>query len=115
MTPASSRTLKIVGASLVLLALVWQHIEATRLGYRVEKQRHEAQLLRARIAAIDIELETSVSPAQLASRARSRLGMYPAPPESLRILADGPDARREGFLTRLFPKARRGLVAAANG
>lgn len=102
MTKASARTLKIFVGSVLLLALVWQQIEATRLGYRVEKARHEAQLLRARIGAVQMELETGSSPAQLAAQARARLGMYPAPPEALRILAEAPDARRVGFLSRLL-------------
>lgn len=111
---AASRTIKIAGASLLLLALVWQRIEATRLGYRVESERREAQVLRSRIGAVQMQLETSVSPAQLAAQARARLGMFPAPPESLRILAGDSDASGGSFLTRWF-RTRRDPWRAANG
>lgn len=105
MQKASNRTLKIVAASLLVLSMVWQHIQATRLGYEVEKTRRQVHRLRGRIGALQMELQTSVSPAQLASQARSRLGMFPAGPESLRVL-DSPEASRrdDTFLARLFSR-----------
>ncbi|OGR84097.1 MAG: hypothetical protein A3J74_08740 [Elusimicrobia bacterium RIFCSPHIGHO2_02_FULL_57_9] len=65
--------------------MVWQHIQATRLGYAVENSRRQARILKSRIGSLQMELETSLSPAQLTLRAGS-LGMVPAPPQSLRIL-----------------------------
>lgn len=100
-----------MAASLVLLALAWQHVTATRLGYQVERARQEGQSLRGRISGLRLELETSLSPAQLASRAKGRLGMFPAPPEALRILGDETESREAGFLTRLFSWR----FASANG
>ena len=78
--------LKVAAASVLVLGLVWQHIQATRLGYEVEKSRREAQRLRGRISALQMSLQTSQSPAQLAANARARLGMFPAPPDALRFL-----------------------------
>ena len=99
----TSRTLKIVYAALFVLALAWQQIEATRLGYAVEKSRKQEHILRGRIGAIQLELEKTLSPAQLALQARARLNMQPASPEALRILGDGTEAPAElGLLRRLM-------------
>jgi hypothetical protein len=95
--------LKVAGASFLILGLVWQHIQATRLGYEVEKSRREAQRLRGRIGALQMSLQTSQSPAQLAANARVRLGMFPAAPDSLRFLdAPAADAAPRTFLARLL-------------
>lgn len=91
-----------------MLALAWQQIEATRLGYAVERSRKQAHLLRSRIGALQMELETSLSPAQLAQQARGRLGMQPASPEALRILTEGPSASQPSFLARLWSRLRPG-------
>lgn len=113
MSQASKRTLRIVGASVVLLALVWQRIQATQLGYKVEKARRQTELLRSQIGDLDIQLETFTSPARLATAARERLGMFPAPPAALRILAGESETRPESLLTRLMPRPLRGVLAAA--
>lgn len=114
MAEPSKRSLQIVLASLLLLALAWQHVTATRLGYEVERARQEGQSLRGRIGTLQLELETSLSPAQLATRAKARLGMFPAPPEALRILGGADEPQAPGFLTRLFSSRRAGS-ASANG
>lgn len=94
---------KVAAASVLVLALVWQHIQATRLGYEVEKARREAHRLRGRIGALQMSLQTSQSPAQLAANARARLGMFPAPPDSLRFLdAPAPAEAPRTFLARLL-------------
>lgn len=79
-------TSRILGASLLVLALAWQHVQATRLGYQVEKLRREAELLKGQNASLAMELESRLSPASVSALAKERLGMFPAPPESLRIL-----------------------------
>ncbi|MBI5629571.1 MAG: hypothetical protein HY921_01665 [Elusimicrobia bacterium] len=84
--PAKKRTAKIVSGGFLILILAWQHIQATRLGYQVEKSRQEIHKLRGKTGLLQMELETSLSPSQLASKAKNRLGMFPAAPESLRIL-----------------------------
>src|SRR5579883_11154 len=99
----NSRTLKIVCAALFMLTLAWQQIAATRLGYAVEKSRKQEHILRGRIGAIQLELEKSLSPAELAAQATKRLGMQPASPEALRILGDAPDSPAElPFFRRLM-------------
>jgi hypothetical protein len=103
MNSLSKRSARIAVGALFILALAWQQIEATRLGYAVEKSRKQEHILRGRIGALQMELETSLSPAQLAQAARGRLGMMPAAPESLRILGENAgDAAPKNFLSRLF-------------
>lgn len=91
----SRRTLKIAGASVLLLALVWQHIEAIRLGYQVEQSRRQIHVLEGQIGDLDMRIEKDLAPAQLAQQAHARLGMFPASPESLRVLGQ-PDEQPEG-------------------
>ena len=113
MTENSHRNLKIAAIGFSVLALVWQHIQATRLGYEVEKARRESHQLAARIGAMQMDLQVSVSPARLAARAE-RLGMFPASPESLRLL-EAPGARDTGtLLGRLISKSWRSLVSSIN-
>ena len=112
MANPSRRTLRIVLASLGLLALAWQQIQATRLGYKVEAERKHVQSLQGRIGAMQMELQTSLSPAQLALQARLRLGMQPASPESLRLLgSSGAEPSYDSFLSRLLSRTWRSLTA----
>ena len=83
------RTLKIAAASLFVLGLVWQHVQATRLGYAVEQARRQSGILKGSIATLEMQRESALSPAELAQAARSRLGMFPVAPESLRFLDQG--------------------------
>ncbi len=105
MIDLNNRNFKIIAGSLFVLGLAWQQIEATRLGYEVERARHEERILRGRIGAVQIQLETSLSPAQLALQAKA-MGMIQCDPASLRVLG-GPDAGRgqETFLGRLFSRS----------
>ena len=103
MANPSKRTLRIVLASLGVLVLAWQQIEATRIGYQVESARKRARGLESRLSALRMELQCDLSPAQLALQARTRLGMQPASPEKLRVL----DARsaaplHDSLLSRLL-------------
>lgn len=101
------RTVKIVAASLVVLTLVWQRVQATRLGYAVERTRREAAVLKGRVGTLQRELQTSLSPAELAWLAQTKLGMSPAGPESLRIMEKPTLERPEGtLLGRWLPRAR---------
>ncbi len=109
MNRPARRPAKIIAASLLILAMVWQHIQATRLGYAVENSRRETQRLKGRIGTLEMSLQTSLSPARLAAQAKDRLGMYPASPDALRILDDG-DAPSGGFL-RLIARSWRSLVS----
>lgn len=66
--------------------LVWQSVQATRFGYEVETSRRRIRALQAHIAALQVEWERSVTPAQLVVKARKRFGMHPAEPESIRVM-----------------------------
>lgn len=112
MLTSISRSLKILAAGLLALAMVWQHIEATRLGYEVEISRKQASRLKSRIAAVQMDLQRSVSPAHLALQARSRLGMFPLRPEALRLIGVPPGAGDKGpFLARFFSRLIQSLSA----
>ena len=86
------RVAKFAGLGALFLFLSWQHVQATRLGYRVEAVRREARSLRGRVADLRLTVDETMSPAVLAARAASKLDMVPASPESLRILAARADA-----------------------
>lgn len=113
MANPSQRTFRIVLASLGVLALAWQHIEATRLGYEVERSRARVHVLQGELGSLQMQLQTSLSPAQLAYQARTKLGMQPAGPECLRLLGSpaGP-AARDSFLSRLLSRTWRSLTSA---
>ena len=113
MANPSKRSFRIVICSLGVLALAWQQIEATRLGYRVENARKRIHVLHGRIGALERDVQTSLSPAQLALQARARLGMQPASPDTLRILSgDAPVAPIDSFLLRLLARTLRSLSFA---
>ena len=81
---------RFLGAGVLVLFLCWQHIQATRLGYQVEAARKDARRLNAHVAALRVDLEERLSPAEVAARA-SRLGFVPASPDALRRLpSSGP-------------------------
>jgi|GEM_PF-1987283 len=96
--------IRFAGAGALVLFLCWQHVQATRLGYRVEAARREAAERRGRVEAMRFELEKRLSPAEVAVRA-SRLGMVPASPDALRRLPDDDEAARAaGPLQRLLSR-----------
>lgn len=95
--------MKIAGLAALVLAMVWQHVQAVKLGYAVEKSRTCERLLRGQIAARELELEKILSPRELAARAHLRLGMVPAIPESLRILDSAPEnSQGQSWVARFF-------------
>jgi hypothetical protein len=94
---------RFAGAGALVLFLCWQHVQATRLGYRVEAARREAAELRGRVESMRFDLEKRLSPAEVAARA-SRLGMIPASPDALRRLNESPAAERPGPLQRLLSR-----------
>lgn len=96
------KTGKIVVGGILVLVLVWQHVQATKIGYEVEKSREQVHRLEGRVSAGRLELEKSLAPAQLALTAKMRLGMLPVAPASLRLLG-GPasDAQRSNWFAHL--------------
>ncbi|OGR96123.1 MAG: hypothetical protein A2V88_00190 [Elusimicrobia bacterium RBG_16_66_12] len=101
---------RFAGAGALVFFLCWQHIQATRLGYRVEAARRDARLLSGRVAALRADLEERLSPAEVAARA-SRLGFVPVSPDALRRLTPSSPAP-SGLLGRWW--ARRLEPAAAS-
>ncbi|HXT00786.1 MAG TPA: hypothetical protein VN915_08950 [Elusimicrobiota bacterium] len=103
---------RFAGAGALFLFLCWQHVEATRLGYRVEAARRETMSRRGRVAALRVELDERLSPEQVAARAE-RLGLVPAAPDALRRLPEtSGDAAPLGGLTRILTRGFAPLVAA---
>jgi len=101
---------RFAGAGALVLFLCWEHVQATRLGYRVESVRREAAERRGRVAALRLDMERRLSPSEVSARA-ARLGMIPADPDALRRLSRAP-ARAAGPLERLF-SLRPARVAAS--
>jgi hypothetical protein len=104
------RAAKFAGLGALLMFLCWQHVQATRIGYRVEATRREARALRSRVADLRLRVDETMAPAALAARANTKLGMIPAAPDSLRTLS-GASGESTGLLPRLW--ARLPLVGPA--
>lgn len=104
------RAAKFAGLGALFLFLCWQHVQATRIGYRVEATRRTARALRSRVADLRLRLDETMAPAALAQRANTKLGMIPAAPDSLRTLSGG-SGESAGLLPRLW--ARLPLVGPA--
>ena len=100
---------KLAAAGLFLTAVVWQHVEATRLGYQVERSRKQISTLRCAQGALQTELEDLLSPYNLSAQAHGRLGMVLVSPASLRRLDDDTMTAqaRPGLLRRLLSRTRR--------
>ncbi len=100
-----------VGGLLVLF-LCWQHVSATRLGYRVSQSRKEISRMKARVEAMRFDLDSSLSPGALAAEA-GRRGLIPASPDALRVLPgrQGPI----GWLTRLLARAPKPVRSVLQG
>ncbi|MBI3289597.1 MAG: hypothetical protein HYZ74_08790 [Elusimicrobia bacterium] len=103
------RAAKFAGLGALALFLSWQHVQATRLGYRVESSRRRARELRSRVADLRLRVDQTMTPASLASRASSQLGMIPAAPEALRILSRSAKLS-DGILPRLWARGFAPLI-----
>ncbi len=100
------RVAKFAGLGALFLFLCWQHVQATRIGYRVESTRREARVLRSRVADLRLKVDETLAPGALAARAGSKLGMIPASPSSLRSLSDT-SSGTGGLLPRLWARLER--------
>lgn len=83
---SSPRTLRILVGGIIVSVLVWEHVQATKIGYQVERARADIRRRRSQLTSELVELESRLTPAQLAAAAKGRLGMVPPAPESIRIL-----------------------------
>lgn len=106
------RAAKFAGLGALVLFLCWQHVQATRLGYRVESARRHAREVRSRVADMRLRVDETLSPGALAARASSRLGMIPAEPHALRILPEKIH-RSNGLLPRFWARGFQPLAAPA--
>ena len=97
----SKATRYVLFGGLLVLGLAWQHVQAVKLGYEVEKARRQLRLLQGRTGAVQIQLEKSLSPAQLASRAKS-LGLHPPAPSAVRLLDGAQPALTRTWYSRLL-------------
>lgn len=103
---------RFAGAGALVLFLCWQHVQATRLGYRVETARKEALERRGRVAALRVEFDQRLSPEAVAARA-VKMGMIPASPSALRRLPETGTDTPAGALARLLSRGLAPLVAAS--
>lgn len=102
---------RFAGTGALVLFLCWQRVEATRLGYQVESCRKRARDLEARVAALRVDLDIQLSPAEVSARA-ARLGLVPVDPDSLRRLAPSrPKAER--MLGRWLARRFGPIIAAS--
>ena len=97
------RVTKFAGLGALFLFLCWQHVQATRIGYRVEATRREIRSLRSRVADLRLRVDETLAPASIAARAGSKLGMIPASPNALRLLSGDSD-EAGGLLPRLWAR-----------
>lgn len=97
------RVAKFAGLGALCLFLCWQHVQATRIGYRVESARREACALHSRVASLRLRVDETLAPEALATRAMTKLGMIPASPSALRSLRGGA-WKTVGILPRLWAR-----------
>lgn len=100
-----------VGGLLVLF-LCWQHVSATRLGYKVAQSRKELTRVRGRVESLRLSIDQNLSPGALAAEAGKR-GLVPADPDALRTLPQRVDPI--GWLTRLLAFAPKPVREAFRG
>jgi hypothetical protein len=104
--------------AILLLALaagfmVWQRVQATRLGYAVETARSRVRSLQGQLMSQGMEWEKAVAPAQIAHHARTRLQMQPAAPDVIRIPESAASAG--GSPSGAWPLSRELLSAVRQG
>ncbi len=101
------RTLTLILGAAALSFVVWQHVEATRVGYEVESRRETVRRLRNGNLERRLAVERASSPAEIAGLARSRLRMVPGAPEAVKVLgrrdpSAGPSGEASGAPRRLW-------------
>lgn len=84
--------LKVGLVALVGMALIWQHVQATLLGYKIEKLREEMRTQKALNAYLKADLAGRLSPSQFLAEAERRLQMKEPEPGSI-IYLEGPAAK----------------------
>lgn len=91
------------GICAVFFLFAWENVQAVRLGYTIEKLRHEIKDLESANTYLKKEIQTSLSPEKLEAEA-SKLGMVYPEPGAVILLDGAPAAKKEGqgWLARLL-------------
>ncbi|MBI4248294.1 MAG: hypothetical protein HY611_02235 [Elusimicrobia bacterium] len=97
------------GLSAVVFVLVWQHVEATRLGYQVQKVRKKITWQAGQNAYYTQQIQNFKSPDRLMARASRELNMVIPPPEAIVSLYD---SKPELLVAR--ESGRRNIAARMN-
>ncbi len=91
------------GLCAVFFLFAWENVQAVKLGYNIEKLRHEIKDLESANTYLKKEIQASLSPEKLEAEA-TKLGMvYPEP--GAIVMLDGapaPKTAGRGWLAKLF-------------
>ncbi|MBI3291772.1 MAG: cell division protein FtsL [Elusimicrobia bacterium] len=91
MKATRNHLLLILGAAVLLLAYVWQHIEGIRLGYRLERLQGEVARLHNAVVHQRVRLSSLTALERVGMVAKETLGMRsPRPEEIITIPHDLP-------------------------
>ncbi|MFH1618658.1 MAG: hypothetical protein ABIG11_02015 [bacterium] len=85
----------------LFLLFAWENIQATRLGYSVEKARMELQAVRNRNVYLQHRLLSAISPGRVALAARKNLGMVAPEPDQIVKLENETARPFRGWLAKL--------------
>jgi len=72
----------------IFLLAAWINIEATRTGYKVERERAEIQTLKNSNEYLRHKIQTALAPARLQYTAQRKLGMDMPDPEQIVLLGE---------------------------
>ena len=91
----------ILGAALFIFA--WENIQTTKLGYAIEKTRHEIKEFTNANQYFSKEIQTALSPEKLQKTAL-KLGMIFPEPDSIVMLDEvvKPQSKNLGWLAKIF-------------
>lgn len=101
-----TRNLRLAGLGAlcaVFFLFAWENVQAVRLGYTIEKLRHEIKDLENSNTYLKKEIQASLSPEKLEAEA-SKLGMVYPEPGAIVMLDGAPAADKagRGWLAKLF-------------
>lgn len=101
-----TRNLRLAGLGAlcaVFFLFAWENVQAVRLGYTIEKLRHEIKDLENSNTYLKKEIQASLSPEKLEAEA-SKLGMVYPEPGAIVMLDGAPaaDTAGRGWLAKLF-------------
>ena len=91
------------GLCVIFFLFAWENVQAVRLGYNIEKVRHEITDLEGSNTYLKKEIEASLSPEKLQAEA-SKLGMVYPDPGAMVTLGGAADQnlQTKGWLAKLW-------------